>query len=154
MKRIDVYLSKFKLFWIIIKWMWMVSELEIENFVGGDFHLSYWTNLNLPVRLFLVKYSWMRLLCSLYTRQMAAECSVGKPSCCNSVENVISSVWNRVAFTNKNRIHDMADLIDFKSLLFVMNELFNLASCNRIWMKIFLYLHGKNRNMLINELTM
>lgn len=60
---------------------------------------------------------------------MAAECSLGNPNCCSSVENVVSSVLNRVALTNRKRMHDIAAFTDFKSFLLVVNDDFSFASC-------------------------
>lgn len=59
---------------------------------------------------------------------MAVECSLGSPNCCSSVKNVVSSVLNLVAFTNKKRMHDIAAFTDFKSFLLVVNDDFNFAS--------------------------
>lgn len=108
-KVVSIRINWFEMHWIQLKYLFFCFKL--------------------PVKLCFVKYSWILSLCSLNTRQIAAECSAGRPSCCNSVENVDSLVSNRAAFTNKNRIQAMADLTDFKSFLFVANELFNFASC-------------------------
>lgn len=86
----------------------------------------------LPVKLFFTRFSCILLLWSLNTRQMAAACSIGRPNCWSSVENVVSSVWNLVAFTNKNRMHDIAALTDVRSFLLAMNDVFSLDSCIKV----------------------
>lgn len=53
---------------------------------------NQWRVNDVPVKLVSSNCCPMRPLLSLNTRHIAVECSFGRPSCCNSADNVASSV--------------------------------------------------------------